>query len=120
MFYGEPDAKNVGNEEEDKRCCPVFRIVQPVSFGVQSGMAHLTFGGHVMPHSVLKGCKTNSFMKGAVLQLESGYLCTVIPAVGSLWDEKPGMEIHKHSKKPQQIRHHKNEAHIQNMYGIIF
>lgn len=42
----------------------------PVSFGVQSGMAPWTFGGHVMPHLVLEGCKTNSFMKGAVLQLE--------------------------------------------------
>jgi len=47
-------------------------------------MAHWMFGGHVMPHLVLEGCKTNPFMKGAVLQLESGYLCTVIPAVASL------------------------------------
>lgn len=84
MFYGEPDAKNVGNKEDDKCYFPVFGIVQPVSFGVQSGMAHWMFGGHVMPHLILESCKTNSFMKGAVLQLESGYLCTVIPAVVSL------------------------------------
>lgn len=76
----------------------MFRIIQPVSFGVQSGVAHLTFGGHVMPHLVLEGCKTNLFMKGAGLQLKSGYLCTVIPAVGSLLDEKPGMETHEHKK----------------------
>lgn len=84
MFYGEPDAKNVGNEEEDKCCCPVFRIVQPVSFGLQSGMVHQTFGSHVMPHLVLEGFKINSFMEGAVLQLESVYLCTVIPAVAGM------------------------------------
>lgn len=65
----------------------MFRTVQPVSFGVHSRVAHLTFGGRVMPHLVLEGCKTNSFMKGAVLQLKSGYLCTVIPAVESLLDE---------------------------------
>lgn len=59
MFYGEPDPKNVGNEEEDKCCCSVFRIVQPVAFGVQSGMAHQTFGGHVMLNLALEGCKTN-------------------------------------------------------------
>lgn len=88
--------KECGKGEESKCCCPVFRTVQPVSFGVQSGMAHLTFGGHVVPRLALEGCKTNSFMKGAVLQLESGYLCTVIPAVGSLWDEKTGMETRKH------------------------
>lgn len=84
MFYEEPDAKNVENEEEDKCCCPVFRIVQPVSFGLRSGMIHETFGGHVMPHLVLEGFKTNSFTEGAVLQLESGYLCTVIPAVAGM------------------------------------
>lgn len=93
---------------------PSVRIVQPISFGVQPGMAHLTFGGHVMPHLVLEGCKTNSFMKEAVLQLESGYLCTVIPAVGSLWDEKLGMEARKHWKKLQQIHHHIYEAHTES------
>lgn len=84
MFYGQPDANNVRNEEGDKCCCPVFRIVQPVSFGLQSGMVRQTFGGHVMPHLVLEGFKTNSFMEGAVLQLDSGYLCTVIPAVAGM------------------------------------
>lgn len=84
MFYGKPDAKNVGNEEEDECCCPVFRIVQPVSFGLQSKVVHQTFGGQVMPRLVLEGFKTNSFMEGAVLQLESGYLCTVIPAVAGM------------------------------------
>lgn len=74
----------MGNKEGDKCYCPVFRTVQPVSFGLESRMVHQTFGSHLMLHLVLEGFKTNSFMEGAVLQLESGYLCTVIPAVAGM------------------------------------
>lgn len=28
---------------------PAFKVMQPFSTGVQSLMAHLTFGGHVIP-----------------------------------------------------------------------
>lgn len=38
----------------------VFRIVQPLLYG-STDVWCLTFG--VVPHSVLEGCKTNTFMK---------------------------------------------------------
>lgn len=36
----------------------------------RSYMAHLTFGGCVVPHSVLEGCKTNTFMKKSCFAAE--------------------------------------------------
>lgn len=76
--------QRMGSEDENKCCCPGIQDYADAFHrcSVSNGSSDIWWPCY--PHSGLEGCKTNSFMKGNDLQLESGYLCMVIPTAGVL------------------------------------